>query len=112
MKQGYVDVMGITINPMGMFYTVIIIGVCFFFYMGQKSDSKFNIWDAFMSEGSTSMLSIVFFGTWVSMTWVILKKGMENTLDVSFLNLYALTFAAPVVTRLVTQAAKTFGKSS
>ena len=109
--NGFVNVLGVTINPMGIFYTFIIVGVCVFFYFGQKSDNKFNIFDAFMADDKTSMLSITFFGTWLSMTWVVIKKTMENNLDISFFNLYALTFAAPVVTRLVTGAVKSFSGS-
>lgn len=108
MTRGFSNFFGVTINPMGIFFTLIILAICYFFYKGQKTDNRFNIWDAFMADGKTSSLSIIFFGSWVAMTWVLINKEMKNTLDISFYNFYALTFVAPVITRLVTGAAKAF----
>lgn len=95
-----------TVSPMGVLLTVLILSISLFFYLGQRGDNRFNFWDAFMSGGETSIVAILFFGSWVGTTWIIIHREISGTLDSAFFNTYCMFWVSPLLARVGIKAWK------
>ena len=104
------NVIGYRVDSMAVAFLFIAALIVLFFYHAHKyKDTEFNVYDLFMEDGKTSSKKVIFIGSFIVSSWVIVHKELTAALDATVFGAFLAAWVAPVVANLFSTKAPTAG---
>lgn len=81
---------------------IISLMIAWSFYRAHRNrDFRFNVFDLIMENDKVSKTACVFMGSFVVMSWVLIRATLDGKLDTTLFAAYGAVWAAPIISRFM-----------